>query len=171
MSTLPHRFAEKSFRRYESTIAKVVNTFPWAVKVSPQAFGLSAETVRGRLRDALTSYFNHRWHTTMFNPDSFDKVHENLIVSLQADGTVIVGTKEAIKAPQAEEVFIPSVDVLDLSTFYSSSCEEVLSFLAHSGALKKQIKLVLNQTTADVLLSKYDIVLTPVTNENTYLLQ
>lgn len=169
--SLPHRFSEKSFRRYESIIAKAVNAFPLAVKINPSDLGLAAETVRGRLRDALTSYKEHRWSSVRFEFHAFAQIHDRLVVALEPDGTVIIGTKDSIKSPRTEEAFIPvENDILDLSVFSSCSCEEILSFLAHSGALRKQIKLNINQQTANILLTKYDIVLTPL-SDNSFLLQ
>ena len=170
-NSLPHRFSEKSFRRYESTIAQAVNGYPYAIIINPIHFKLASETVRGRLRDALTSYDTHRWSTILFTPEAFDKAHPHIIVRLLPDGKVHFGPEATIMFDSPHKEFVPmDSEILDLTNVSSFSCEDLLCYLAHSGALKKQIKLNINQQTADILLTKYDIALTPL-SDNSFLLQ
>lgn len=156
--TLPHRFSERSFRRYESVIAAIVIDFPRVTVVRPSDFKLSAETVRGRLRDAITSLKCHNWPTTI-NITQFLMIYEQIVVSLRPDGMVAVGNKDTVKDTIVEPIVaIDPTSVLDCTQVELSI--STMCWLAHSRALSKRLKFALTSESATSLMEQYDIVLT-----------
>lgn len=131
--------------------------------------GLSAETVRGRLRDAITSLKTNCWPTAL-DLQVFLKIHDSIVVSLRPDGNVVAGDKDTVKDLKVE-VFttVDPTTVLDCT-----QCDISLStacFLAHNRALSKKLRLKLNPETAKQMAEEFDILLVEENNtENTYLL-
>ena len=168
MTPLPHRFSEKSFRRYEPIIATVVSEFPNVTLVRPSDLELSAETVRGRLRDAITSLRTHMWQTKI-DVTRFAAIYPAIVVSLRPDGMVAVGDEHTVKN-QVVEPFnaIDPTNVLDCTSNPDIDMQ-TLCILAHNRALSKRIKIKLIPEDAKSWMEAYDIVLTPQPND-TYLL-
>lgn len=170
MPSLPHRFSEKSFRRYERIIAEVVTKFPQVVEVNPTHLELSPETVRGRLRDALSSFANNRWSSSIIDQDRFNAIHPEIVVSLRPDGTVAVGDKDTVKL-KALAVFdaVNPSEIVDLSNTPRVDLS-FLAFLAHHHALSKRIRVrPPSPETAQAITDNFDIVLDPQP-DGTYLL-
>ena len=166
--TLPHRFSEKSFRRYERIIAASAERFPSVVVVNPADLELAGETVRGRLRDAIESYHKHNW-TSCIDRVRFLMAYDTLVVSLRPDGKVAVGNKDTVK--QQETV---TFDVIDHSNVYDLTDKQIdidlLCLLAHNQALKKRLKITIpTNEMATYLSENYDICLVKQP-DNAYLL-
>lgn len=156
--TLPHRFSEKSFRRYESVIATIVTDFPRVTVVRPSDFNLAAETVRGRLRDAITSLHQHLWQTKV-DTNCFHEIYDEIVVSLRPDGMVAVGNKDTVKNTVIEPIVaVDPTSVLDCTQVELSI--STMCWLAHSRALSKRLKFALTLESATSLMEQYDIVLT-----------
>ena len=168
MTHLPHRFSEKSFRRYEGIIYASVERFPQPTVVNPLDITLSAETVRGRLRDAITSLKTHSWQTTI-PMDVFLKIHDSIVVSLRPDGKVVVGDKDTVKLDEVA-VFsaVDPTTVLDCTQFTDLSLATAC-YLAHNRALGKKLKLKLLPEIAKQMTENYDILLVEQ-QDNIYLL-
>ncbi len=158
-TTLPHRFNEKSFRRYETIIAQVVRVFPKPLPINPADLDLAAETVRGRLRDAMTSLAENNWLTKV-DLVLFNQIHSKIVVSLRSDGMVVVGDKDTVKET-TNEVFpcIDPTEVVDMTQhpFQHRGELRTLCFLAHSQVLKKRIRLHLSMSEVDTFMQDYDI--------------
>jgi hypothetical protein len=172
MSTLPHRFSEKSFRKYEPYITEIAQRFPQAVTINPAQLGLASETVRGRLRDAITSAINNRWEQTTVNYSMLLSADVGgLLISLRPDGLVVAGTKETIKAQTAIPLdsMIEPNGIFDCTTWTSPEEIELLCALAAAKQLKNPIRLNLAKDYAEDLCNRYDIILEYKQNE-TYLL-
>lgn len=90
---LPHRFTEKSFRRYEGVIKRAVESYPQTITIDP--FPLSGTTYSARLRDAKVSLKQNRWPSTV-NMERFLAVYEDLQVS-DRGSSVVIGSSELIK--------------------------------------------------------------------------
>ena len=87
--SLPYRFRESSFRRYEPHIAEVVASFPDPVTIDPSP--LSPVTCSCRFRDAMRSLKKHCWETKI-DFGQFDRIHPNVVVS-EGEGKVLIGPK------------------------------------------------------------------------------
>lgn len=169
---LPHRFSESAFRKYEKVIARIVNVYPNAVQINPAQFGLSPETIRGRLRDACTSYHEHQWESTLVNLSSFLLIPQSeLTISIKPDGTVIAGTKDSIKSEPASEPidFAPDREVFDLTQLTSPLDTALLCHLAHHKQLTNRIRITIPDEAANAVQSQYDVVLIKQT-DGTYIL-
>lgn len=168
MTNLPHRFSEKSFRRYEGIIYAVTERFPQPTVINPVDLTLSAETVRGRLRDAITSLKHHCWQTKI-PMDVFLKIHDEIVVSLRPDGKVVVGDKDTVKLDEvATFSAVDPTTVLDC-TQYPDLSLSMVCFLAHNRALAKKLKLKLLPEIAKQMTDNYDILLVEQ-GDNIYLL-
>ena len=160
MNTLPQRFSEKAFRRYEHVIAQIARDFPKAVHVNPSAFGLAGETVRARLRDAITSYAEHIWQSIVIDRPSFERISpSDLVVSLRPKGSVVVGTRASIR--ETADVFIcpPATDSFDMSELTSRENLSFLCYLAHNQLLRRPVLLSIEEQQTKTLMEMYDIVL------------
>jgi hypothetical protein len=170
MSSLPHRYSEKAFRKYESIIVEAVDRFPASLEVKPEHLGLSLETVRGRLRDAITSLHNNLWSPTKVNMVKFFAIHSEIVVSLRPDGRVMVGDKDTVKSISTVpfDSIDPNdvIDMTDKSDFHQLS---LMCYLAHHGALRKKIKVRLTPAEVDGFCQSYDVTLIQQT-DNSYLL-
>jgi hypothetical protein len=162
MTPLPHRFNEQSFRRYEKIIAQITKEFPRAVFVQPSSLGLAGETVRGRLRDAITSYAIHSWPSTIVDREAFEKIEpSSLVVSLRPDGLVATGTRESIKSDDAEEFsVIDSTSHFDLTHRGMKDDKDFLCYLAHNQMLKRPVLISITDCQCVSFMELYDIVLT-----------
>lgn len=165
--TLPPRFREKAFRRYEEAIAAAVRAYPQTIEVNPQAFDLSPVTVAQRLRDAKKSYFDNDWDSSSINRKRFEAVHDDLIVRETMSGMVKVGpSKEAtvfeIQRDKLADNFAVIEDlgrfnqVLDMT---DQGAPEIrfLCILASKRALAVKIKVSLDESLVESLYDSYDI--------------
>ena len=98
--TLPHRFRESAFRRYESILAQVVNRFPLPVEVDTKIYDLSSVTFSCRFRDAITSLERYRWRTDTIDMQRFAECSD-LIVVRERGGKVVIGGWEETKVTEA----------------------------------------------------------------------
>lgn len=183
MPSLPHRFSEKAFRRYEKIISQVVAKYPTAIVIDPSSLGLSGETVRGRLRDAIDSYAEHSWASAIVDQAKFQleiKESKNILVSLRPNGFVLVGTKEAIdsltdeekegKGKDKAEVNYLNGEHIDLTHFSSETILGIVAFIAHNGGLKKKVKIRASTSTIEKLKDMYDIGHEPGSSDNEHLI-
>src|SRR5271157_786104 len=92
---LPHRFREESFRKYEMILNNAVQAWPNAVKADPHLFNVAQVTFACRCRDAKKSLHDHHWET-MIDMQKFEAIQSKLEVSERTDGTVLIGSAEAI---------------------------------------------------------------------------
>lgn len=81
---VPHRFQERSFRRYEAILVKVQNAFPTSVRFRPVEF--ATETVSCRIRDCVTAFLRSDWVSEV-DRDWLQDYWNDLVVS--HDGTWI----------------------------------------------------------------------------------
>jgi len=172
--TLPHRFSESAFRRYEQTIADLVTAYPSAIEVNPSSFGLSSETVRGRLRDALDSYDKHRWPSTKIDSIKYITLSFPLLaVRLRDDGMVVAGPKDALKGNDIRIIVAPPAAITgiqDVTNFTGELYLNAFAFLAHNQALSKKLKVWSTAEVITALSSRYDCVFEKTADPNTYLL-
>lgn len=77
------RFSELAFRRYEATIAAIVQQWPSALIFSPAP--LSVETFSCRLRDAIKSHQTHQWPSKSVNLMKFIQIADDIVVSTTAN--------------------------------------------------------------------------------------
>jgi len=96
MNDLPHRFRQDSFRKYEPFIRSAVDAWPNMVKADPAQYNVAQVTFACRLRDAKRSLYEHHWPTDV-DIEKFNKIgFLNIEVSERIDGSVLVGSHEAI---------------------------------------------------------------------------
>lgn len=164
---LPHRYRETQFRRYELYIHHAVEAYPQAIKCDPKLFNVANETFRARLGDAIKSLYDNQWKTTI-DVAKFRAVYASLQVSMRVDGTILVGTREAIQQWSKQDT-IPTIEAaptnnLTKPIIVTSATSEFLMQLSHNRLLSPRLK-VIGLTSADVEFyqQKYDIAL----DENT----
>lgn len=93
---LPYRFKETTFREYEKVILVVLSSWPKASKFWPAHYEKSMATFSCRLRDAMRSFVDNRWESTI-PYEQFKLLHEaGIKVSERTDGSILVGTQKAI---------------------------------------------------------------------------
>lgn len=172
MRTLPHRFSESAFRKYEKVIAQIATTYPRPVRVSPAQFGLSPETIRGRLRDACSSLATHQWKTDLVNLPAFNAIDQSqLTISIQPDGTVVAGNKQTIKEDAIDVIdAVAENEIFDCTHLLSLSANNVLCALAHNQVLKHHLKVKLSTDEFNHFSNSYDIILTPTNTPEIYIL-
>lgn len=171
-TTLPHRFSESAFRKYEKIIAKIATRYPDPVEVNPTTLGLSGETVRGRLRDACTSYTEHQWKSDLISETLWGVIDQKqLVISLRPNGFVVAGTKESIKqhtTPFPGIEIIPTEEIIDMSSFICDPL--VFIYLAANSGLKKKLIIHLTKEQHMLFTQEWDVVLEPHGLADTYLL-
>lgn len=96
---LPARFSEGMFRRYEDSIAKIIEVYPSIVVMEPN--NLSSETVAARLRDAIRSVATYQWRTDKFSVDLLRELLPTLAVTRRGEH-VIAGRKQELQANSTE---------------------------------------------------------------------
>jgi hypothetical protein len=103
MTTLRHGLREEQFRRYEPMIAKITHNWPQPTFFAPEAPIRSLETLRGRLRDAMLSFYKHRWASAV-DYQAFCALYPESMCSI-ADNQVMVAPKgyqaQTVNAGQA----------------------------------------------------------------------
>ena len=107
---LPARFSDKAFRQYEGVIAEVVQNWPSPTEFTTE---LSTETFSARLRDAMWSYKEHDWHSTLIPRDKFLRMFPDRCVRQTTRGTVWVCHKDdrdAVTAVKAKAIRGPRSD-------------------------------------------------------------
>jgi hypothetical protein len=96
--SLPPRFRESAFRRYEHVISQIVHAYPQAVSFHPQRdFHQSPVTFSNRLRDAITSLHRFGWPSNDIDMAKFLANHHDYVVS-ERGVDVYVGSRTALKA-------------------------------------------------------------------------
>lgn len=171
--SLPHRFSESAFRKYEPIITEIAERFPSPVTITPSKMGLASETVRGRLRDAITSAINNRWDKSTVNYSKLLSADvAGLVISLRPDGTVVAGTKETIKEKKIESLdsIIELDEIFDCWFCKDPQQIELLCSLAAAKQFKSKIKLCLADDYAADLCNRYDIILEHKPEQQAYLL-
>lgn len=158
-TTLPHRFRESSFRKYEHFLTQAVNAYPKTIAVWPRSLGLSPVTFACRCRDAITSYKQHRWDSTI-NAAKFREVADLLIVSERDNGSILIGSREAMMTPRhtaADYIAATDTPVLTLTT---KAEKDFLMQLSHKRVIMPQLHIVgLTDAEAAVYQGQYDIAL------------
>lgn len=154
--TLPHRFRETQFRRYELAIASVVERFPNITRFTPEEIGLSAVTFACRFRDACASFFNHSWTSDTINRTKFNTIYQDMVVS-ERGHEVWVGSAEMLKAPPVysiEAQYLGTPLPINAGMFSPFS---LLAYLSHNRLLQPVLITDLSDAAAQQLLSEYDI--------------
>jgi hypothetical protein len=172
MNVLPHRFSESAFRKYEKVIAQIATSYPRPVRVSPAQFGLSPETIRGRLRDACSSLATHQWQTKLVNLAAFMSIDQSqLTISIQPDGTVVAGNKQTIKEDAIDVIdAVAESEIFDCTHLTSVSANAALCALAHNQVIKHHLKVKLSIDEFNLFTNSYDIILTPTNIPEIYIL-
>jgi hypothetical protein len=160
MKSLPHRFREDQFRRYELAIAAAITRFPNVTRFTPNEVGLSTTTFACRFRDACRSFYEHAWISTAIDLALFNQVYLDLTVSERGD-EVWVGDAAMIKHPPVTydfaKTYLTDPIPITASKFTPIS---LLAFLAHSRALQPILITDLPDDLAMQLQADYDITLT-----------
>lgn len=180
MSSLPARFSEKYFRKYEPYIALVTTTWPKPVDF---AINGSVTTFACRLRDAMRSYHEHKWPSDSINVSVFDQIYrsptsKDFVVQEQPDGIVrvcscnLLLSRDSVKASvnnnngnESLSVSQPPVELLNLTP----DDIDLACRFAHSRLLQYPLILNMSPDTATAMMNKYDIFLDPQ-NDGNYLL-
>lgn len=101
-TNIPQRLSEKSFRRFEQAIAKVVECFPnTAIELDEEVFGLSQSTLAPRFRDAMASLNKYKWSSEV-DLIKFEDCYKQIIVS-HTDKGIFAGGREALDKLMEEE--------------------------------------------------------------------
>lgn len=192
---IPHRFQEKQFRKYESCIKEIVDSFPLVVTYTVTG---STTTFACRLRDAMKSLSEHRWVTDI-NMERFDRIHpkndvarklikvselgHNVVrispvnnqVSLIRDRTITPASQDLLlnneQTPSTPNPSDPSLTnpPVDFTTNDSHDLH-LLCQLASKRLLTNPLIVVIeDQNRAISLMESYDVLLTPH-EDNKYIL-
>ncbi len=95
METIPARLREPAFRRFENVIGAIVDS--WPEPICFDAVPLSVETFSARLRDAMRSYHENNWESTLVAREKFCSIYDGICVRM-ISGRVTVGPRS--KGPQ-----------------------------------------------------------------------
>lgn len=97
--SVPPRFTEEAFRRYEPFITHAMNVLPSEYDIHARSsLGLSPETVSARLRDAMRSLKTYAWPTSV-NMTKFLSLYDTLEVARKrSDAEIIVIRLKASRA-------------------------------------------------------------------------
>lgn len=160
MADLPPRFREKSFRRYETSIAKALERYPQPTQLLSQPFGLSLCTIANRLRDAMASHKTYHWSSTLVPWEKFLLHFEknNFMVSEKAD-FVEVTFRDAPKALTLEEpaMFRLGVQGVSKRVDVPEAYLEAVAFLAQAGALNRPVFCTASAERVAQLESSFDV--------------
>jgi hypothetical protein len=134
-STLPRRFTEASFRRYEDMIRRVVNAWPLLYYIDPTP--LSSITYECRFRDAMRSLKENRWETIV-DMKKFLEIHPNLTVS-NCGSILRCGPSEVIQAERQSQAangpaYSPVGKPIDRTSAFTGLTYEALVGLVHLAA-------------------------------------
>lgn len=165
MQALPHRFREEQFRTYEPFIHRIctdaATSWPCCIKCDPKLFRTAQTTFVARLRDAIISYRQYNWPSTI-NRAIFDHINPELSVSERVDGSILLGHRTAIKnwssndriALQPETTFSGTINLSNINAV------NLLMTLSHNRLLSPRIRVAgLNDVEADTAQRSYDIAL------------
>ena len=94
--SLPSRFNERNFRRYEAVIASAVSSFPTPQRINPAP--LAVETYAARFRDAMTSYERQNWSSIVIDRERFKAIRPELKVRITGS-SVLIGPAVATPTP------------------------------------------------------------------------
>ncbi len=163
MQPLPHRYRESQFRRYEHFIARAVSTAPAAILCDPKLFNIAATTFAARLRDAIKSYHDNNWPSSTISRPAFDILYPSLTVAHRADGTVLLGDRNAIRGYQSIGNPAPIVpeasSIVTISVIHLTAAELIMQ-LSHRRLLAPRLILTgLTEVDVDTYQQKYDIAL------------
>jgi hypothetical protein len=100
---LPPQFTEGACRRYESTIASILDSWPGPITLDPAPF--SPETIRSRLRDAMRSFVKYRWPCS-FDLDKLNSLLPTIIVA-RSENKLVVGDRTTVKTPRIDKSKAP----------------------------------------------------------------
>jgi hypothetical protein len=136
------------------------------------SFGLSPETIRGRLRDACSSLAFHQWKTKLVDLPSFNSIDQTqLTISIQPDGTVVAGNKQTIKEDVVDVIdAVAENEIFDCTDITPTTSTDITIQYAHAGLFKKHLRIKLTQTEYFHYLATYDIMLTQTDTPDTYIL-
>ena len=140
---LPHRYRQDQFRRYETYINHAVEAHPQAVKCDPKLFNIKQITFVARLRDAMRSLWDNQWNTTI-NNTKFREIYESIQVTERTDGTILIGTKEAIKGwiQQDKIPELTAADSNEILTLKDPQTKELIMWLSHKRLLAPRLKVI-----------------------------
>ncbi len=172
-ASLPPRFRESAFRRYEHIIAAAVEQFPNRCLIDPKVYSLSPVTLSHRLRDAMRSFIDNKWESRIIDWEKFLIVHEEIIVSETHDGFVLTGTRDSVKTVRHIEPLMPQAvsRQAESPTFAVTTAEEwtTLCRLAAKRLLLSPILVLGVEPNITLLEQNYDISLVPQ-GDGSYLL-
>lgn len=107
---LPYRFRERTFRTYESAIAAVTKAYPGVITFNPKLnYNQTTETFSCRFRDAMRSFAEHAWHSTIIDHAHFITICDSISVStFYTGGLIRIGDKDELKRPALDVLNMPS---------------------------------------------------------------
>lgn len=156
---IPQRFREEQFRRYEKYIYNAIEAYPQAIKCDPHLFDVATATFVGRLRDAIISYHDNHWQSTI-NRAKFISCWGQIQVIQRRDGTILVGPRAATKGwidqDKVGEVVVPD-EMLD-TLHLTPELKPFIMKLSHARMLQPRIKVSgLTDEDVDLFQKQYDI--------------
>jgi hypothetical protein len=92
---LPHRLTESSFRRFEPTIAHIINNYPSVVELCPME-RIARTTYIARLRDAMLSFNRYKWPSGVISYIIFERVYSSIVISARDDGKILAGERTQV---------------------------------------------------------------------------
>lgn len=160
---LPNRFRESSFQRFAHVIGAALREYPGAIKVDPSP--LAADSYKQPLRDAITSKAKWGWKSKAIDDDVFDAYHDKLVVISDAEGTVLIGSREGLQKQAKPYGYVESSARPDEVLVALADLEPVC-LLLHRKALQPppNFFIILSPTTPSPipdLESRYDVVFAP----------
>jgi hypothetical protein len=161
--TLPHRFREEQFRRFESLLVNVVNSFPTPITVVPHsAYNMAPETFRSRFKDSLRSLKEFRWPTTV-PMEKFDRIVDQIMVRAPLTGSIVhIGDKNTTLDPKPtyDHYQKPTSSVKQGLTFVNPTPQDIFMLvqLAEGGQLVAPQHLVgVNEELLKTFYEAHDI--------------
>lgn len=129
---------------------------------------ISPVTYACRFRDAMRSYNDHNWPSTLINRSAFERHYPYIVVSERSNGSIMIGQKDSIGATLSAittgtPTALTPVPLADGEAIVHPSTQEEKDFLmslAHSRVLIPNLHIVgLTDIEVDHYQHTYDICL------------
>lgn len=173
------RFAESSFRRFESIAAELVAAWPTPQTISPSVLDLSPATFVSRFRDSLQAFCHPSctWSSAL-TPESLRRTFRFLgsteplaFVLTHSNKTVIFSPRKQALAPQLTHTLSPltvttGIDASDNLTTLHAFCH-----LINEGFLSEQVEFSNFPDTlqTEIQNSYPNLLLIPITSTSAYI--
>ena len=172
MPQIPSRFRETQFQQVADHVAAALANFPLAVRINPG--NLSVDTFARKLREAIIAKKNYHWKWPTLDEALWAKHHEELQVSIEPEGTILMGSSASIRGKQVLTGRVMQAKHEEVSTVYLKDCEsaelEQLCLLLHNRRFQPAPVFTvrgLSQDRIESLESRYDIAIVPTEGDET----